>query len=427
MTQIKAFGFCLICEICGCYNDFALTPPDAKVFTIILVTGGYSKTMAKVIGWSFLALLGMFVIVSALTGMNVALTQTSELPEAAPLPSSVLPKQVIALRLPEGNWSDPYSEALWQGVTHALRETSSENVDVVLYNETSPLANDVDMVLAAGSALETHVTKDALAHPEKNFVMFSAQPLAGPSNLHRVTFEDHEATYLLGYLAGTLSQTRFAAFIADTQNADTLERQAAFSQGLLAACSSCELYSAFVSDAVAARNAADTFQQKGADIFFAYTGDAGQSVTNSVINYVNETMCAAAVKTRPSPLTSALTMVAKDITYLSQCSGSYPLFFMGTGRYQPALGDNDNDPSTLNHGLTSLEAGIDVAAYKTVRAFMAGETVGDERLSLKDNAVHIAVNAYNRALLPEEVLARLEDIKGQIVAGEIVVDKVLKK
>jgi basic membrane protein A len=120
-------------------------------------------------------------------------------------------------------------------------------------------------------------------------------------------------------------------------------------------------------------------------------------------------------------------MIAKDITYLSQCSDSYPLFFMGTGLYQPALGDTDNDPTTLNHGLTSLATGIDVAAYKTVQAFIAGETVTSESLSLEDNAVYLAVNDYNRALLSEDVLTQLEGMKSQIVSGEIVVDKVLKE
>jgi basic membrane protein A and related proteins len=146
-----------------------------------------------------------------------------------------------------------------------------------------------------------------------------------------------------------------------------------------------------------------------------------------VINYVNDTMCSSVVTPRSSPLTSALTLVAKDINYLSRCAGSYPLFFMGTGHFQPVFGDTDNDPTSLNHGLTSIAEHIDFAVYQIVQAFIAGDAPSSSFLKLEDKAVDIAIDDYNRALLPDEVLSQLENIKAQIISGDIVVDKVLKE
>jgi basic membrane protein A and related proteins len=195
---------------------------------------------------------------------------------------------------------------------------------------------------------------------------------------------------------------------------------------MLAACLDCKLQSAFVDnsqDTLRAKEAARGVQHKGADIIFAAAGQASQGV----IEFVNETMCASNVSTRPSPLSTTLTLIAKTIDYLSSCPSAYPLFFMGVGRYQPALGDTDHDPKTLNHGLTSVLKHVDLASYEAVLNFTKGHfPTGDRTLGLKDAAVDIALDDYNRALLPPEVLKQVEMLKAQIISGEIVVDTVLK-
>jgi basic membrane protein A and related proteins len=379
--------------------------------------------------WSLLLTLGLFMILSALTGVNVALTQTTPRADASAPPDTTVivaaplaTKRVIGLRLGAGGWSEPYNNALWQGVTNALRETPSAPFEVVLYDKTSPLSVDVDLLLTAGPD-QSKLRADAKTYPTTQFVVLDNgnNRTGNTPNLHDITFEESQASYLLGYLAGTLSQTGVVGFVSGTKTEGTLANEAAFAQGLLAACSACQLHSEVVgrsNDIVLGAAAAQALIHKGADILFADAGDAGQGV----ISYINDTMCASAVKTRPSPLTGALTMVAKNINYLSRCAGSYPLFFIGNGRYQPSSGDNDNDPTSLNHGLTSLAKYMDVAVYKTIQSFLSGKALQTRHLSLQDDAVGVAVDEYNRALLPKEVLAQLDTIKAQLISGKIVLN-----
>lgn len=379
-------------------------------------------------------MLGLLIVLSVLVTSSMAFTQGSSesasettvamvSPTVATPARQQIPKKVIGLRFNKGGWSDPQNDALWQGVSNALRETPSGAFEVVLLSETSPLVNDLDLVLSTNRQLEPTVNH----YPHTQFVVLDVNnaPTTPSSTLQTVTFEEHEISYLLGYLAGTLSQTGQVGFVG-SKTPEGLANGEAFAQGLLSACSECQLQRSVLDsddDIPLGTNAAQTLVNKGVDIIFTDAGNSSQGV----INYVNKTMCASASQTRPSPLTSALTLVAKNINYLSGCAGSYPLFFMGTGQYQPISGDNDNDVHSLNHGLASIAKRVDLAAYKVIQAFVKGEMLDTNHLTLKDQALDIAVDDYNHALLPDEVLAQLETIKAQIISGDIVVNGVLKE
>jgi basic membrane protein A and related proteins len=335
--------------------------------------------------------------------------------------AEVSPDRVIALRL-ENTWSSPYSKALWEGTSNAIREVQATDVDVVIYDDTQPLDSDAGLVLATGERGLERLQEDSSTHPNTRFVVFdSPNESTLGSNVKSISFEEHEVSYLLGYLAGSLSQTGILGFVGDdTKNA--LITQAAFYQGIQMSCSACKLESGFVlnrQDAVAAKAVAQTLQSKGVDIFYANAGEASQGV----IDFVNETKCFPSDHTRPSPLRAALANVSKGLDYLSPCPSAAPLFFMGTGRFQPELGDTDNNAATLNHGLTSIRKRLDFSAYEVIKDFLDGSfRGGQQQLGLNDNAVELAIDDYNRALLPPEVLAQLEALETQIVSGQLVVD-----
>jgi basic membrane protein A and related proteins len=309
------------------------------------------------------------------------------------------PDAVIALRFAEGGWKNSDNNALWEGTLKALREAQNDAVDVLVYDAKSPLPVAANLVLATGEAYESIQTQ-AQHHPDVQFVLLDSPSTLRHNNLKTVTFEDLEISYLLGYLAGSLSQTGILGFVGDT-SAKTLSKQAAFYQG------------------VRAKSLTQTLQQKGADIVYAEAGEASQGV----VDFVNESQCFSNTLTRPSPLSIALTSVSKGIDYLSSCPSASPLFFMGAGRFQPELGDTDSDMATLNHGLSSVAKRIDLAAYESVRAFLNDTlTAGHEQRGLEDGGVDIAVNDYNRALLPSEVLSQIETLKAQIIAAELVIE-----
>jgi basic membrane protein A and related proteins len=341
-------------------------------------------------------------------------------PVVEPLPSQeaseVAPDRVIALRVGR-TWSSPYSKALWEGTANALRETQVSDVDVVVYDSEQSLDQ-------AGLVLATELDRvglDSSQHPNTRFVIFDSQMSTRASNVKSITFEEHEVSYLLGYLAGSLSQTGVLGFVGDDSDNASIN-EAAFYQGIQMSCRACRLESEFVlnsQDAVAAKAHAQILQSKGADIFYANAGEASQGV----VDFVNETKCFSTDSTRPSPLRAALAKVSKGLDYLSSCSSASPLFFISTGRFQPELGDTDNDAATLNHGLTSIRKRIDFSAYEAITEFLNGSfRSGQQQLGLDDKAVELAVNDYNRALLPPEVLAQLEALETQMVSGQLIVN-----
>ena len=143
-----------------------------------------------------------------------------------------------------------------------------------------------------------------------------------------------------------------------------------------------------------------------------------------VIEYVNETRCYRPVGgLRTTPLTEAIANVPKDSAYVAACgAGTQPLFFIGVDSNQNYLGDTDGDPATMNHGLTSMLKRVDVAAYNAVYDTAQGTfTSGLMELGVAEDGVGYAVDAYNEALLPEDVRSLLDTVRETIVSGQVIV------
>ena len=95
---------------------------------------------------------------------------------------------------------------------------------------------------------------------------------------------------------------------------------------------------------------------------------------------------------------------------------------IGVDSNQNPRGDTDGNAITLNHGLSSMLKRVDVAAYNAMFAVANDEFEGGyQALGLAEDGVGYALDEYNNALIPDEVVLELENIKNQIIAGEIVV------
>jgi basic membrane protein A len=126
---------------------------------------------------------------------------------------------------------------------------------------------------------------------------------------------------------------------------------------------------------------------------------------------------------RMTPMSSVAADIAKSEAYMAACDeGSQPVFFIGVDSNQNFLGDTDNDPSTLNHGLTSMLKRVDVASFNAVNDVVNGEfESGVAVLGLGEDGVGYAVDEFNEALIPQELQLELELITDAIISGETVV------
>ena len=341
---------------------------------------------------------------------------------------------VVSISFDGGGWFDrSFNEGTWAGITEAVRELSPlVDFDILIYNgapETTTrgvrnlAAAGTNLHIAAGFSQEEAIGEVAAEFPWTSFLLIDA--VAEGSNIQSVTFKDHEGSYLVGYLAGLMSQTGVVGFVGGMDVPLIRNFAQGFDLGVRAACATCTVLSENIGDTFEAWNdpvrafeLASGFHDQGADIIYAAAGDYG----NGVIDFVNGQRCFEPTgQLRSTPLTGALAQLERDADYQAGCpAGSQPLFFIGVDSNQNYLGDIDGNPATMNHGLTSMLKRVDVVAATAIRDSIAGNfTGGWQELGLLENAVGYAVDEYNEALIPQEVRDQLEAVRQDIMAGRL--------
>ena len=333
-----------------------------------------------------------------------------------------------------GKFDGSFNEGTWNGLRDAATELEDEGllIDVLEFEGTPDTAaqgqrqiasQGAELILAPGFLQADAVAATAQEFPETSFVLIDA--VAENPNVRSVLFKEHEGSYLVGYIAGSLTQTGTVGFVGGMDIPLIRAFDLGYQEGVTAACPECEVISNYVgvtpaawNDPARAKELATTQQAQGADIIYAAAGASG----NGVIDFVNQTMCYQPGQTRESPLASQLESVDKSDAYANNCEGQEPLFFIGVDSNQNPRGDTDGDPATLNHGLTSMLKRVDTAAYNAALDVANGEFEGGtQSLGLAEDGVGYAVDEFNGALIPESLVTELESVRQQIIDGEITV------
>ncbi len=344
---------------------------------------------------------------------------------------------VVSISFDGGGWFDrSFNEGTWAGITEAVRDLSAvTDFDILIYNgapetTTTGVRNlaeaGTNLHIAAGFSQEEAIAQVASEYPWTSFLLIDG--VVENTNVRSVTFKDHEGSYLVGYLAGLMSQTGVVGFVGGMDIPLIRNFAQGYELGVRAACSSCTVLSGNLGDTfeawndpVGARELATGMRAQGADIIYAAAGDSG----NGVIDYVTETRCfRPESQLRNTPLSTVLSDIAKDPQYQLACGsgGMQPLFYIGVDSNQNWLGDTDGDPATMNHGLTSMLKRVDVVANAAIHDAVAGGfTGGWQELGLAENAVGFALDDYNQALIPEEVREQLEQVRQDIISGQLAV------
>lgn len=339
-----------------------------------------------------------------------------------------------------GKFDASFNEGTWNGLSRAVEELEAEGLDIaVLEFEGSPdtaaqgqrqIANQgAELIIAPGFLQQPAIQSVSSEFPNTNFVLIDA--VAENPNVRSVLFKEHEGSFMVGYLAGTMTQTGTVGFVGGMDIPLIHSFEAGYIQGVKAACPDCKVISNYVgvtpaawNDPAKAKELSASQHAQGADIIYHAAGASG----NGVIDFVNETMCynpaSLGVTLRETPLTEALANIEKGAAYEVVCDeNAQPMFFIGVDSNQNPLGDTDSNPDTLNFGLSSMLKRVDVAAYNGVMDVVNGEfTAGTLVLGLAEGGVGYALDEYNEDLISEELQAELEAVKQKIISGEIVVE-----
>lgn len=231
-----------------------------------------------------------------------------------------------------------------------------------------------DLVIATGYALEDAIREAAETYPDTRFAIL--ETTIDEPNVTGLMFEHEQASYLVGYVAGMMTQTDTIGIIVG-MNTETLNLFGyGYIAGALAANPDITVLQQNVnsfSDAATGKAMANTEITNGADIIFAAAGASGLGAIEAC-----------------------------------QEAGIYAI---GVDSDQSSIA-----PETI---ITSAMKRVDTAVYDTVEQLVQGNlTGGVETYDLNAAGVDIAPT---QDLLPDDVIAAVDEIKQQITSGEIVV------
>lgn len=337
-----------------------------------------------------------------------------------------------------GKFDGSFNEGTWRGLDRAvtdLEENEGLEIDVLEFEGTPDTAaqgqrniaeQGADLIVAPGFAQADAISSVSQEFPFTYFVLIDA--VVEADNVRSVLFKDHEGSYMVGYLAGLYTQTGTVGFVGGMDIPLIRNFDTGYQQGVEASCPDCEVINNYVgttaaawNDPARAKELATSQHARDADIVFHAAGGSG----NGVIDWANETMCYTPDgELRDTPVGDVVDDIEKPSGWSENCDeGDEPVFYIGVDSNQNPRGDTDDDPSTLNFGLSSMLKRVDVAAEVAAHDVVNDEfTAGTQNLGLAESGVGYAVDEYNEPLLPESVRDELESVRQDVVDGDVVVE-----
>lgn len=296
----------------------------------------------------------------------------------------------IGLIFAEGGLGDQsFNDAAYRGLMQAKDELG---VDVI-YVEPADIAEmeeqqrnyadlDLDLVIVIGFIHQSALQEVSLDYPHINFAI--VDDMVDNPNVTSLLFEEHEGSFLVGVLAGMMTETDTVGFVGGMEVPLIRKFQVGFEEGVKYANPDAEIlvnYAGSFGDPGRGRELAVSQNERGADIVYHAAGGTGSGVIDAAV---------------------------------------------GNGFY--AIGvDSDQDYMAPGTVLTSMVKRVDTAVYEVIKAVVDGTLEGGIwSFGIEDGGVGTSEFTYTKDIIPEEVFAAIEDAKAKIISGEIVVSNPLQ-
>ena len=276
-----------------------------------------------------------------------------------------------------------FNQSAWEGLQAVADEygvtvnylESSGDADYVP-NITSFMDEDYDLIICVGYMLADATRQCAESDPDQKFAIIDDSSCSDLDNVTCLMFKQEQASYLVGYVAGLMTETNNIGFVLGNAS----ETMHLFGYGYIAGATDAnpdikvqQYNAASFADAAGGKTAATTMVTNGADIIFHAAGGTGVGV----IDGCKEAGIYAIG-------------VDSDRSYLA--------------------------PDTI---ITSAMKRVDVAVETVCKEAIDGTVKGGvETYELSNGGVDIAPTT---TLLPDDVISQVEDVKQKIISGEITV------
>lgn len=278
-----------------------------------------------------------------------------------------------------------FNQSAWEGLQRAQEELgitanyleSNTDSDYIPNLETF-IDEEYDLIICIGYQLADAMREEAEANPDQKFAIVDDSSCADLDNVTCLMFEQAQASYLVGYVAGLTTKTNTIGFVLGMSTGVMNEFGYGYCAGALDANPDITILqnnANSFTDTAAGKTAANNMIADGADVIFHAAGGTGLGVIDA---------CKEA-----------------------------GIWAIGVDSDQSAVA-----PDTI---LTSAMKRVDNVCYDEAKATLEGKfEQGIQTFSLADGGVDIAPTVDN---IDPEVLKKVEEVKEKIVSGEVEVAK----
>lgn len=232
-----------------------------------------------------------------------------------------------------------------------------------------------NLVIAVGFQQESALEVVSEDYVNTNFAIIDA--VVDNPNVANLLFAEHEGSFLVGILAAMMSETGTVGFVGGIESPVITRFQVGFEQGVAWANPDVNVlinYAGSFGDPGRGKELAISQNERGADVIYHASGGTG----NGVIEAAEE--------------------------------GGF--FAIGV--------DSDQDHLAPGSVLTSMLKKVDVAVYELISEMVEGRfEPGIHTFGIANDGVGLSEMRYTRDIIPDEVLAAVDEARTKIAAGEL--------
>lgn len=276
-----------------------------------------------------------------------------------------------------------FNQSSWEGLSRASEELgieakyleSSTDADYAANIETF-IDDEYDLIICVGYMLADATRAAAEDYPEQKFAIIDDSSCSDLDNVTCLMFEQAQASYLVGYVAGLMTESNKVGFALGMSTEIMNQFGYGYCAGVLDANPDAQILQQNMnsfSDSAAGKTAATSMITDGADVIFHAAGATGLGV-------------------------------------IEACKEN-GIWAIGVDSDQSVLA-----PETI---ITSAMKRVDNACYDAAKSCLEGTLEsGIQTYDLSSAGVDIAPTTDN---LPVDVIEAVEQVKEQIISGEITV------
>lgn len=278
-----------------------------------------------------------------------------------------------------------FNQSAWEGLQRAKKDldvdaqyTESKSDADYVPNLNRFAREKYDLTWGIGFLMADAITSVSKSVPTAKFAIVDTN-LNGkiPSNVAAVTFKEHEGSFLMGVIAGSMTKSNKVGFIGGMKF-PLIQK---FEYGFRAGVKSVNPRAQVVANYVGAFDKPDqgktfaaTMYDSGVDIIFHAAGATGDGV-------------------------------------FAEAKSRHNVWVIGVDRDESYLAPDQTLSSMVKH--------VDVAVYNLTKGFKAGNFPGGKEtvLGLKEDGVGLASSSDKH--VPKNILAKVDDYRKKIIAGQI--------